>query len=32
VTSLAQHILTNADQLPEGGVFSPKEFPDYVLK
>jgi hypothetical protein len=26
MTSLAQHILANANQLPEGGVFSPKEF------
>ncbi|MDL2315569.1 type IV toxin-antitoxin system AbiEi family antitoxin domain-containing protein [Desulfovibrio sp. OttesenSCG-928-A18] len=26
MTSLAQHILTKANQLPEGGVFSPKEF------
>ena len=26
MTSLAQYILTKANQLPEGGVFSPKEF------
>lgn len=26
MTSLVQHILTKASQLPEGGVFSPKEF------
>jgi hypothetical protein len=26
MTSLAQHILASANQLPEGGVFSPKEF------
>ena len=26
MSSLAQHILANAQQLPEGGVFSPKEF------
>ncbi|MDR2800962.1 MAG: type IV toxin-antitoxin system AbiEi family antitoxin domain-containing protein [Desulfovibrio sp.] len=26
MTSLARHILTNANQLPEGGVISPKEF------
>lgn len=26
MSSLAQYILTNADQLPESGIFSPKEF------
>ena len=26
MSSLAQYILTKANQLPEGGVFSPKEF------